>query len=577
MGLLIVVILSQSASLLALTASTCQAQSVSHTTFGMVASTPCISTAEDAGVVDILSKASPWVGTTSASVPFSATGYPTASPGDDGFNSLFTVAGYTPGTLKCNFYGEGIYKIALYGNYVQGIVPGTMEQKVDSRGITITRFVVEFNVPQPTLGGWGAAGTNIPLSWFTLSQINPEQVPNGTPNNFHLTLPGYPAWQNGGNNPLFTKEYLQAGKPFSSMRFYLGANNSANATRTIDWSDRPQPGYYGAGDNPLGMPYELMIAYCNQLDCDLWICVPLQATTNWKKQFATLVKNTLKKGHYCYIEHCNEMWNWGYFDSWYWVDQQAKADGFEQYAPWFGHGMEMGKLLMSDVVVMSPIMGAMLRPVLAGAFVTTDYAQGGLKYISDYFGPPSQYIYAIAGAPYFLLSSADPTPTNLDQVFQSIQDNLNSWLAPLLKQQMQLANGYGVKYCCYECGQGLISTPESIFNLTFAAQTDPRMATMYNILAGLLKSNGVAHVNLFAASGLWSQWGFWGDLPQGSMISHPPLRYLIDAGLANANNGRVPIKPVRTSSVGATSGHNTWAQQEAAKNAAKAAAKRRSC
>ncbi len=203
----------------------------------------------------------------------------------------------------------------------------------------------------------------------------------------------------------------------------------------------------------------------------------------------------------------------------------------------------MGRLILEDIGVMKPILGDVLRPVLCGQFTVSTYCAGGLYYILQYAGPPNQFLYAIGGAPYVGLYNPDGNATNLDQVFQSMQDSLTNTLTPCMKANAMLASEYGLQYCCYEGGQGLPCMPESTYDLMYSAQLDPRMQTIYTNWASMLQEYGASVCNIECASGVWSKYGFWADLPMGSLISNPPLRYQIDSGLANTANGRLPKPP----------------------------------
>ena len=198
---------------------------------------------------------------------------------------------------------------------------------------------------------------------------------------------------------------------------------------------------------------EDLIDLCNATGRDGWFNIPVQATDNWKVNFAKLLKSRLKPGLHVYIEHCNEIWKMGpgYWYSTNYVLQQATADGFYPQYGWEGQGMEFGKLLMSDVTIMRPILGDTLRPILAGQMGVSDYVKGGLEFINSNYGNPGNFIYAIAGATYFGESSM----ASVDQAFQDCDGYINVGLVSNIQQLTRLANQYGVKVCAYEGGQGV--------------------------------------------------------------------------------------------------------------------------
>jgi len=417
----------------------------------------------------------------------------------------------------------------------------------------VTRFQATFTIPARVAGGFSLA-QSLPLSWLNISNINPTGISNEYPNNFHLTRPGYPAWQPGDSfypvtatsYPLFTTEYLNSLAPFCCLRFmdWMNTNNNVGvswvttttpATATTPavtttslvssgaytWANRPKVNVFGNGNGGAGggqnTCYENMIALCNATGCDMWMNVPLQASDDWKVGFANLVANDpvyhLNPWLHVYYEHGNELWNTG-FIAWQWVDEQASLD-FEpghvwnSNSGWSQHGWETAKLLMSDVTVMQPILGNLGRPILAGQYSWPTYnIAAGLSWIESNFGPPKNYLYGIAGAPYF-------GDLNTTSVTGALQSQMASCMA--------CANQYSIKMCAYEAGQSLSagnSNPpdEGLFNLNFSLQESPSMANQYMALATMWKQNGGDLCNFFTNCGVWSKFGFWSALPLGSYI-----------------------------------------------------------
>jgi hypothetical protein len=548
----------------------------SGTRFGM---NVCGNQYSDAAYTDVCME-SWWGGGTAAGTVFNTNNYPVGPCSQATF--WFCLDGDAPGLQTFNFYGEGIYNISVWGSFTtnqgwpyggtsRGVVPGSLQTTVNSQGITITTCQIQFNLPQEPTAGYNL-GASMPLTWITLSNINPNKVPNGDPNNFHLIRPGYPAWQSGNSffpvtdasYPIFTTAYLDSFKPFCSLRFMPWMNTVNNSgftwsnggwveTGTYSWAQRPEfnGGQYfgcgGAANNIGGGAYEIMIALCNATGCDMWANVPTQATDDWRTGFANLVANDpvyhLNPWLHVYLEDTNEMWNWGgvFNATWQLVDNEARADfnpGGTGGVSWYNHGKEMGKRLMHDVVIMQPIFNQVspdfCRPILAGQFVdASDYCGGGLSYIAQTFGPPKNYIYGIAGAPYF--NSLDPT-------------YITGTLQTAMNQNMLLANQYGIHMCAYESGQGLDSSPLATFNANEALQQTQAMVDQYNNFATMWKSSGGDLCELFANEGVDCQSGYWGSLPLTSQISNPPPKYVVQANMNNAfgcncGNSQPPPQP----------------------------------
>src|SRR5262249_31885850 len=141
--------------------------------------------------------------------------------------------------------------------------------------------------------------------------------------------------------------------------------------------------------------------------------------------------------------------------------------------------------------------------------------------INTYYGPPANYIWGIAGAPYVGESSADPTPTTVPEIFQSMTDYLNSTINTALKQHSALAQQYGLHFCAYESGQGL-SSGQAVFDLSHQAQYDSGMANMYYSLAAMEQSYGMELCNFYDFCRPDSKWGYWGALQDIRQILNNP-------------------------------------------------------
>lgn len=104
-------------------------------------------------------------------------------------------------------------------------------------------------------------------------------------------------------------------------------NHSTQAT----WSDRTQPDYYTQYE---AMAWEHMVALCNELNVDMWICVPHLADDDYVQRLARLLRtgmdgNTqtgqpLNDDLKIYLEYSNELWN-SQFDQYEYTVTQAEA------------------------------------------------------------------------------------------------------------------------------------------------------------------------------------------------------------------------------------------------------------
>jgi len=84
----------------------------------------------------------------------------------------------------------------------------------------------------------------------------------------------------------------------------------------VDWDERTtmKPYYtwdsYALGN--MGIPYEMMIRFLNEMDMDGWLSVPPLASDDYIRNMAHLFKDNLEPERRLYIEYSNEIWNWHY-------------------------------------------------------------------------------------------------------------------------------------------------------------------------------------------------------------------------------------------------------------------------
>ncbi len=535
-------------------------------------------------------------------VTLNSDGYPTAV---GKYAQLVVVisGGYPSGDTPDNYYkffGRGKFKImGAHGinfgagpNY--GFAPnatggGNSLQYDATTDITTGLVSITMPPPPPTNAPtWRGATIPGPVLQF---DVMPTDA-NDPPSDFHLMRPDVPAWYDGwtAKNSIFGKQYLEGLKPYCCIRFIgwmfnepnlvtggVGNWNGFQSYGVTDWASRPSPTYFNP--NQRGVCYENMIELCNELNCDMWLCVPYYAAggldgkspTDWSVNMANMIKQKLKPGLHLYYEIWDEVWNYAVPNYWFgttqiqdWAAANSDITSFFPTDGWFDHGAETALLLMNVEQIFQPILGSRQRAILSGQIGYNIYCSGGLQWIAHAYGPPAKYIWAIAGAPYVGPSSSDPATTPL---FTSMQDFLTQTLIPMFKQNVTLADQYGVKWCCYECGQGLIAANAAQFPAYEAAQSDPRMAAVYYNEVAALKSVGAdlcCWLNFCQGDG---SPGFWGALTDIRQMANkpPPVKYQAQVNIAASCKCGIASRAALTPA-------QLKAQQQAAAAAAKAAA-----
>ena len=135
----------------------------------------------------------------------------------------------------------------------------------------------------------------------------------GDVSNVRLWMPGCSPAE--GYTSVFHPVFLERMRPFGVLRFMDWQRTNHSGVRA--WRDRRTPaaqfwfqgGGAGAGDGKDGVPLEIMIELCNELEADPWFCMPHQANDDFVRRFAEMVKDRLHPDAEIYLEYSNEWWN----------------------------------------------------------------------------------------------------------------------------------------------------------------------------------------------------------------------------------------------------------------------------
>ncbi|HEV2295753.1 MAG TPA: hypothetical protein VGR35_18035, partial [Tepidisphaeraceae bacterium] len=218
-----------------------------------------------------------------------------------------------------------------------------------------------------------------------------------------LFRPGYT-----DDSAVFTDEFLSSLKPFGALRFMIFLNTNDSTIRK--WSERPRPS--DAQFSIKGGPYEIAIELGNRLGKDVWLNIPAGADDDFVRQLAKLVKEQLAPGINCYIEWSNELWNRIFSQHQLNLDAAREEtingdrklslggrDTDPRHWGWRRTARRTAEIAQIFRQVCGP--DPRIRVVLAGQHVNPAILETGLRYIETNHGPPRDFLYGIAIAPYF--------------------------------------------------------------------------------------------------------------------------------------------------------------------------------
>jgi hypothetical protein len=370
--------------------------------------------------------------------------------------------------------------------------------------------------------------------------------------NVRFIRPGYPA----DTRQIFTNLFINSIKPYQTLRLmdYLQTNGNP----LVHWSDRPLPDspQYTAGK---GGSYEPMIALANASGKDLWVNVPDQADDDYVHHMAELFKSSLKPGRHVYLEYSNEVWNWSFpqagrnkdaakreaadpksilnvvVDP----DDDAHNETYQAFKRIPERLLQIRKIWLD--VYGKARFDQTVRPVLASQIGWPFVLQEQIGFIAHNYGPPSKFIYGIAGAPYFGMGGQESkSGLTKDQVLDALSRSVDDYAGLALVVYPIIAHKYGVKLLAYEGGVDIGQGDQSL-DAKLAAQSDPRMREITRRYLDAWYGHGGSLFMYFTLCSSWNKWGAWGltdDLTKSTpktqavadVLSSPPPP--IQAGIA---------------------------------------------
>lgn len=339
--------------------------------------------------------------------------------------------------------------------------------------------------------------------------------------------PGYPA----ETKQTFTTEFLSMLRPFRVLRYmdWLSTNHNPGfygdaSHHALEWKDRRKVDEATQVDTggKYGVAWDYVVELTNLTKTDAWINVPVAATDGYVRELARYLKANLRKESLIYVEHSNEVWNFGFPQ--YIYNKLAALDEVKQGGSPLNNDGEKNeerlahrrhaKRLHDIVTIFAEVFGKeelnrRIRPVYASWVIQPDsHYRDVLSWCERTYGPPKVYFHSLAVASYYNAHEAPPTATP-DQVLDAMvksSDDAQRFLRPI----KAIADGYGLKFMQYEIGPDTGGgNPVNVAN-RIRANRLPRMKAVVLHDAKRWFANGGDLYMYFAAPGAYSRYGCWG-------------------------------------------------------------------
>lgn len=333
---------------------------------------------------------------------------------------------------------------------------------------------------------------------------------------------------------IFNTTFISRLSPFKAIRFMdWGSTNASPHTTWIGRKTVNERTYSGAR----GVPYEMMIALCNQTQKDMWICVPHAADDDYIAQMATLVRDNLDPNLTIYLEYSNEVWNWIFTQTHYNNNNRPLN---------LSYGRAYAEKAMRVFRIWTTVFGGQKN-----RFKRVLGLQGGYNSLNETIlaqipqnewdmASPSHYFgldHGSTGNPVLTASStAEDVNTNARNAY------FGSWL-PTLKQDYRNVRVLGKKIVTYEGGQHYTNFQNVPYlQAMYAAQYLPSIRTLYNDMLDTIRTMGNQLAMAFTLSGLQeSIYGSWGHLP--NMYMSPPYTTTAPKYQVILDNSCLPFQP----------------------------------
>ncbi len=326
----------------------------------------------------------------------------------------------------------------------------------------------------------------------------------------------------------FYEGFLDKIRPFKALRFMDWGHTNGNPA--VHWEDRSSLTHFTYA-TPMGVPYEMMVKLANQLEKDVWLCVPHAADSNYVANMATLFRDQLDPGLTIYLEYSNEVWNWIFEQSHYNADNAPSN---------LNYGRAMAMRAGSTFRIWHEVFGAektRVKRVLG--------LQGGYNYLNEQilshldpndwdYGSPTSYLgldHSDSGQP---ILNAASTPSDI------IENARNSWAGfrPILWQDYNNVKLFGKKIVNYEGGQHFVGNvfgiPYPYQQAMWDAQYSPEIYQLYDEMLDTIRTWGSRLFGNFSlASPQESVYGSWGvlndiDIQPPYLETAPKYQALLD-------------------------------------------------
>ena len=311
---------------------------------------------------------------------------------------------------------------------------------------------------------------------------------------------------------IFHPDFLARVQRYGMLRFmdWMHTNNSEVAS----WEQRGQLKNQTWATRG-GVPFEVMAKLANQLRAQPWFCIPHQATDDYARKLAELLKASVDPSLPIWIEYSNEIWN-PMFQQHHYSQKRAIELGYPNNFQGLlrfqaRRSLELFKIF--EEVLGKERVKTVLGSQAANTWVSTELLE---------FPGMAGHVDALAIAPYFGWNVgpdelAKAKSMTVEQLLAHTRDSLVPTTKQWLRDQSEVAKKHGVELVAYEAGQHFVgiggAEEDAQLNKLFdAINAHPQMKDIYLTYLDNWKASGGTWLNHFNNCETWSKFGRWGAL-----------------------------------------------------------------
>ncbi len=325
---------------------------------------------------------------------------------------------------------------------------------------------------------------------------------------------------------IFNPDWLALLKGAAGLRFMVW--QSMNGTTQSAWSDMPTPGHFSWSIANKGVPVEVMVALANEVGADPHFCMPLHATEEFVRNFASYVRDNLDPRLVSSFEFSNETWNWGMVQTHDIQDMMTADWGSEG-----DHANYRAKLATRTAALIREVFGTrphrnVLGVQTVNAWVTRQMllAEGWKGIEPEAWIDPAAVFDAIAATSYFgskllgdddlrgellgvVTGGGDAPGWMVGKMLDPDCPNSIPQIAAFLGDQKAVAAEFGLALVLYEGGSHLHHWPKLTGTKDEKAAKQAQLDQLQPFLSDFSYSDSMAELYRV----LWQAWDEVGDGP----------------------------------------------------------------